>query len=290
MIIGKVLKYCIYILCICNLIGCGKNINFPKIEEGIFSGNKESFTQKKKIKILTGDSIKSISKKYGVSIRELIRFNKLKSPYILKPGKNIFIPDPIYYKIRKGDSLFKISKCSKVYVEDLLQRNKKIEKKKLQIGSRIKLPYFAKPELCKKTKKINRKNIKKNKKLEKIFKWPISGELIATFGSKGSGRRNDGINIKAPFGSPVRAAKAGKVIYRGNELPAWGNLILVKHENGWTTAYAHLDKFYVKLGTKVRTGDILGSVGKTGNVNDYQLHFQVRKYSKPLDPINYLFE
>ena len=124
---------------------------------------------------------------------------------------------------------------------------------------------------------------------KRIFKWPTTGKVIATFGIKQSGRRNDGINIKAPEGSPVRAAKSGKVIYRGNELPAWGNLVLVKHENGWTTAYAHLEKFLVNVGADISTGDILGAVGKTGNVDDYQLHFQVRKNSKPLDPLKFLY-
>jgi Membrane proteins related to metalloendopeptidases len=89
-------------------------------------------------------------------------------------------------------------------------------------------------------------------------------------------------------GNPVRAALEGKVIYRGNELPAWGNLILIKHKNNWTTAYAHLDKFLVKIGDNVKTGDIIGSVGATGNVKQYQLHFQVRRNSKPLNPIQYL--
>ena len=78
------------------------------------------------------------------------------------------------------------------------------------------------------------------------------------------------------------------MIYSGNELPAWGNLILIKHKNGWTTAYAHLDKVLVKLGEKVSTGNIIGSVGATGNVAKYQLHFQVRKNSKPVNPRNYL--
>ena len=95
--------------------------------------------------------------------------------------------------------------------------------------------------------------------------------------------------LKLLKGSPVRAAKAGKVIYRGNELPAWGNLVLVKHKNGWTTAYAHLEKFFVNVGTELKSGDILGSVGKTGNVDEYQLHFQVRKNSKPLD-LKYLYD
>ena len=80
----------------------------------------------------------------------------------------------------------------------------------------------------------------------------------------------------------------GKIIYRGNELPAWGNLILIKHKNNWTTAYAHLDKFLVKKGEIVKSGDVIGSVGQTGNVLKSQLHFQVRKKSRPVDPIKYL--
>ena len=71
-------------------------------------------------------------------------------------------------------------------------------------------------------------------------------------------------------------------------MPAWGNLILIKHANGWTTAYAHLDKILVKVGDRVNTGNIIGSVGATGNVSKYQLHFQVRKNSKPVNPKNYL--
>ena len=81
---------------------------------------------------------------------------------------------------------------------------------------------------------------------------------------------------------------SGKVIYRGNELLAWGNLIIIKHKNNWTTAYAHLDKLLVKKGEIIKTGDIIASVGATGNVDKSQLHFQVRKYSKPLDPTKFL--
>ena len=152
------------------------------------------------------------------------------------------------------------------------------------------MPYFAEINKCKAVVNFKKQKNKKYIKSKKIFRWPVDGKVIATFGIKTSGRRNDGINIKAPYGSPVRASKDGKVIYRGNELPAWGNLILVKHKDGWTTAYAHLDKFFVKLGSELKTGEILGSVGKTGNVFDYQLHFQVRKKSKPLDPIKYLYK
>ena len=129
---------------------------------------------------------------------------------------------------------------------------------------------------------------KKSIKSKEIFIWPVQGSIITYFGKQEGGRKNDGINIISVKGNPVRAAMSGKVIYRGNELLAWGNLIIIKHKNNWTTAYAHLDKLLVKKGEIIKTGDIIASVGATGNVDKSQLHFQVRKNSKPLDPIKFL--
>ena len=140
----------------------------------------------------------------------------------------------------------------------------------------------------------NQKFAKKNNtkkipiKSEQIFIWPVQGSIIVNFGKQKGGRKNDGINIISVKGNPVRAAMSGKVIYRGNELLAWGNLIIIKHKNNWTTAYAHLDKLLVKKGEVIKTGDIIASVGATGNVDKTQLHFQIRKNSKPLDPIKFL--
>ena len=286
----KTLKFLVLLVFVTLLVSCGKQIRFPKIEEGVFSDRKIKTYSSRAVKITTGDTLKSVSEKYKVSIRELIKYNNLKTPYILKPGKTILIPKAIKYKIKKRDSLFKIAECSEVDLEDINQRNENLQARKLIIGKIIKLPYFANVDKCKKAATKKNKKYKNDKNRKKIFKWPVTGKLIATFGVKSSGRRNDGINIKAPSGSPVRVSKAGKVIYRGNELPAWGNLVLIKHSNGWTTAYAHLDKFYVKLGAELKSGDIIGSVGKTGNVDEYQLHFQVRKDSKPVDPLQYLFK
>ena len=120
------------------------------------------------------------------------------------------------------------------------------------------------------------------------FLWPVSGTVISGFGNLGSGRKNDGINIKAPLGTTVKAADGGTVAYAGSELKGFGNLILLKHSDGWITAYAHNDKLFVRKGQKVVRGEKIASVGSTGSVTTPQLHFEVRAGKKAVNPRNYL--
>jgi len=116
------------------------------------------------------------------------------------------------------------------------------------------------------------------------FAWPVKGRVISRFGVKAKGLRNDGINIAAARGTPVRAAENGVVAYAGNELRGFGNLLLIKHSGGWVTAYAHNDKVLVKRGQKIRKGDTVATVGSSGSVTRPQLHFEIRKGKKARDP------
>lgn len=116
------------------------------------------------------------------------------------------------------------------------------------------------------------------------FCSPVTGRIIQGFGDTGNGQRNDGINIAAPAGSPIRAAADGTVSYAGNELKGYGNLILIKHEDGYVTAYAHANSIGVARGQHVAKGDVIGTVGQTGDVDQPQLHFEVRQGMKPVDP------
>ena len=273
------------------LSNCSKGPIVTDVIKGIYDSSKiKEETKSKKIKIVTGDTLDSISKKYKVTKKELIRFNKIKYPYILKPGKFIKIPVSKRYKIKKGDTLYKIAKCSSTNVLEIKNKNTNLNEKNLIVGSVINLPYYSINNCKLRSKKIAKKNrsIKKSIKSKEIFIWPVQGSIITYFGKQKGGRKNDGINIISVKGNPVRAAMTGKVIYRGNELLAWGNLIIIKHKNNWTTAYAHLDKLLVKKGEIIKTGDIIASIGATGNVDKSQLHFQVRKSSKPLDPMKFL--
>ena len=120
------------------------------------------------------------------------------------------------------------------------------------------------------------------------FLWPVRGRTIAGYGRKKDGLHNDGINIAAPRGAPVRAADNGVVAYLGNELRGFGNLILLKHAGGWVTAYAHNQDFLVKRGQTVTRGQPIARVGSSGNVATPQLHFEIRKGTRSVDPTRFL--
>jgi murein DD-endopeptidase MepM/ murein hydrolase activator NlpD len=120
------------------------------------------------------------------------------------------------------------------------------------------------------------------------FRWPVRGRVITGFGPKTSGGQNDGINVAVPEGTPIKAAEEGVVAYAGSELKGYGNLVLVRHANGFVTAYAHASELAVKKGETVKRGQVLGKAGATGNVTSPQLHFEVRKGATPVDPTQYL--
>jgi murein DD-endopeptidase MepM/ murein hydrolase activator NlpD len=121
------------------------------------------------------------------------------------------------------------------------------------------------------------------------FPWPVSGRVLASYGSgSGDGTRNEGINIAAPRGTSVRVIDSGTVAYAGNELKGYGNLVLIKHANGWISAYAHLDDVLVKQGDTVSVGQVIAKVGSTGGVSEPQLHFELRRGKKPVDPREFL--
>jgi murein DD-endopeptidase MepM/ murein hydrolase activator NlpD len=120
------------------------------------------------------------------------------------------------------------------------------------------------------------------------FIRPVSGDTIQGFGGSAGGQTNDGINIAAASGTPVHAADAGTVIYTGNELAAFGNLVLIRHAGGWVTAYGHLAKIDVQRGATVIQGQPIGTVGQTGSATAPQLHFEIRQGAKPVDPAPFL--
>lgn len=120
------------------------------------------------------------------------------------------------------------------------------------------------------------------------FRWPARGKVITSYGAKTNGKSNDGINIAVPEGTPVKAADDGVVAYAGNELKGYGNLVLVRHSNGFVTAYAHASELMVKRGDPIKRGQVIAKSGQSGEVGSPQLHFEIRKGSSPVDPLQFL--
>jgi murein DD-endopeptidase MepM/ murein hydrolase activator NlpD len=120
------------------------------------------------------------------------------------------------------------------------------------------------------------------------FRWPVRGKVITSYGAKTNGKSNDGINLAVPEGTPVKAAEDGVVAYSGNELKGYGNLVLIRHTNGYVTAYAHASELLVKRGDTIKRGQIIAKSGQSGEVGSPQLHFEIRKGSSPVDPLQFL--
>ncbi len=121
-----------------------------------------------------------------------------------------------------------------------------------------------------------------------IFQWPVRGKVIAGYGAKTNGKSNDGINLAVPEGTPVQASEDGVVAYSGSELKGYGNLVLLRHSNGYVTAYAHLGQLNCKRGDQIQRGQIIGLSGQSGEVASPQLHYEIRKGSSPVDPLQFL--
>ena len=277
------------------------------------------------ITVTKGDTLYSISRRYDVPLRDLITTNNLTPPYTLSIGQVIRIPSAKYHIVAKGDTLYSISKAYGVDLTTLSRVNHIEPPYTLAIGQRLDLPgavttntaaydredtteWYAPKTTSKKTtastkktttvkkastakkttvKKASTSTTKVQKRTSK-FAWPVKGKVISKFGTIGKGRTNDGINIRAAKGTAVKAADKGTVVYAGNELKGFGNLILVKHSGGWITAYAHNQKLLVKKGQKVVKGEKIATVGDTGGVNEPQLHFEVRAGKKAVNPLAYL--
>jgi murein DD-endopeptidase MepM/ murein hydrolase activator NlpD len=121
-----------------------------------------------------------------------------------------------------------------------------------------------------------------------VFAWPIEGRILSGFGPKPGGRYNDGVNLKASAGTAVRAAADGVVAYAGDAVAGFGNLILIKHADGWVSAYGHNEALLVARGAKVAKGDIIARSGSTGAVDEPQLHFELRRGRAATDPVKLL--
>ena len=263
-------------------------INKNNINNNIAKGQRT-------ITVYEGDSLYSISKREGVSIKSIIKANKLEPPFTLYKGDRLIIAKPKVHIVKKGHTLYDIANCYEVSISDIMKINQLKNNDKIYLGDKLFIPLYDNTNQtnCNNitkvtiTKEVN-KTTEKKKNNNYSFMWPVKGKIISKFGLLAKGLRNDGINISADIGNPVLAIESGKIVYAGNEIQAFGNLILIKHYNDKTSAYAHLDKINVKKGESVNKGQIIALVGNSGKVSIPQLHFEIRDKDGPLDPLKYL--
>ena len=249
----------------------------PKITKAKHKKNLKA----NQILINNGDNLYVVAKKHKVTTRQLIDSNNLKPPYILQPGQILDLPNKRKtHVVVNGQSLTVIARKYNVSLSELAQLNNLKTNSNIKIGRVLLIPYNAKPS----HKKHIVSNIFKGKiKLSK----PLNGNIIKKFGPGKNGTHNDGINIAAPLGTEVKAAADGKIVYVGNELRGYGNLIIIKHSSNILTAYAHSNEVIVAKNQTVKKGEKIATVGATGNVSSPQLHFGVRQGRKAVDPVSY---
>ena len=273
-----------------------------------------------------GDTVYALSRRHRVPVPAIIRANNLEPPYLLNVGQRIVLPRGQQHVVTSGDTLYSISQRYDTGLYELARLNGIDQPYTIRLGEPLVIPETepvsrpaapvsapAKqiepepaPEPARKMDRPAPTEADAGQiamippvkppvpvppppaRAGKGFIWPVQGRVVSGFGAKDGGLRNDGINIRANRGTPVVAAENGVVAYAGNEIRGFGNLLLIKHDGGYITAYAHNDLLLVKRGDQVRRGQKISTVGSTGSVAEPQLHFEVRKGRRPQDPKKYL--
>ncbi len=236
-----------------------------------------------RVTVLPGDTLAAIARRHDVTAQALIRANALTDPNRLYAGQQLQLPGPMRtHVVRRGETVKAIADSHGLTWRAVARANNLTPPYRLHVGQQLHLPPRA-PQVDQRTARAVIPP-----PLATDFDWPLSGPVLSGFGDKGGGLRNDGINIAAAAGSPIRAAEQGEVVYAGGDLKAFGNLVLIRHADGFISAYAHASRILVDRGARVRRGEIIAHVGQTGHVAEPQLHFELRMGDKAVDPVRYL--
>lgn len=281
-----------------------------------------------RVRVERGDSLYAIARRSGVALRSLIDANRLSAPYVIYPGQILTLPGKRYHIVGEDETIYAISQRYRVDMGALVRVNNIPPPYRIEKGQRLRLPETgetvqtaaasssaadtgapkpasgpsALPSPRVRTVEPPPEPVPERtvaslpprplsappKRSGGKFLWPVRGQVLIGFGPRKGGFHNDGINIAAPEGTPVRAAENGVVAYVGNQLQGFGNLVLIKHSGGWMSAYAHNSQLLVVRGATVQRGQIIARVGKSGSVDAPQLHFELRRGDRAVDPRRYL--
>ncbi|MDA8716705.1 M23 family metallopeptidase [Alphaproteobacteria bacterium] len=257
------------------------------------------------VEVRANDTLYALATRYQVTPQSVIEANDLQPPYNLRKGQALKVRPPRTHIVRPGDSVYVISQRYAVSQYQLAQLNFLKPPFELKIGQKLQLPNsldfsvldvglpdgvsgtnIAQPAPTKTSVPAapRKRFVAPSLAGSSGFSWPVQGEIIAEFGPSQRGVHNDGVNIAASEGASVGAAAKGRVAFVGTNIKSFGKLVLVKHDGGIITAYAHLGDISVTEGDIVTAGQSIGTIGRSGRVDSPQLHFEIRKSRQPIDP------
>ncbi len=260
------------------------------------------FTGADAVVVGPGDTVYGLARRHRVSVRAIINANRLRPPYHLIKGERIVLPRAREHVVKRGDTLTAISRNYQIGLYELARLNALGAPYTIRVGQRLRIgAATASDKTEKKTsRRLKRpkshalaaksaakyiaKSIPRPPRLSGGFLWPVRGKVISGYGPRAKGLYNDGIDISAPKGTTVRASENGVVAYAGDDLKAFGNMLLIRHAGGWVTAYAYNERLLVKRGEVVKKGQTIALVGSSGTVTRPQLHFEMRRGKRTFDP------
>ena len=233
--------------------------------------------------VVSGDTIYGIARRYGVTSQQLLDANGMTSAD-LRIGQRLAIPDA-----SSAPKVVAARVAAPVRAARVAKARKAADVVTGSVPKQSKAPIATQPvRVSQPAPSATTKVAATAKAPAANFAWPARGRVIASYGQRTPGGTNKGVDIALPIGSPVKAAASGIVLYSGSELKDFGNLVLVRHDDGWVSAYANASENLVKRGDRVTRGQTIAKSGKSGNAAEPQLHFELRRNSKPVDPQRHL--
>lgn len=293
--------------------GCGDIRPAPVTQHGASQGPGSTGVHI----VNAGDTVWSVAQTYSLPLQDIIIANRLQAPFYLVRGQRLNLPAPQNYRVRPGDTIYSVSRLFGMTTSSLSRMNGLQSPYTLRRGQELRISSIAAdmprppekpaarvaavtrqplPDPITSSQSVTQTLVPPQPApaqdtpavTSKGFIMPVDGPIMIGFGPQPGGLHNDGINIQARRGTPVRASETGEIVYAGNELEGFGNLVLIRHDNGYMSAYAHLDSITAQRGTKITKGRSVGTVGSTGAVDTPQLHFEIRRGTDALNPLNYL--
>lgn len=263
------------------------------------AGQRIKLPPPREYKTRPGDSLYTVSRLFGVNTSDISQLNNLRSPYTLTNGQVLRLPS-VVSDVQNGEGYIPpapgspaIAPVTAVEVMPLdappVVANSSVPPTMPPQPAGVVTPpavaVASAPVVPEKRTPITAKT---PKRASSKFLQPVNGKILSGYGPKKDGLHNDGINIGAPNGTPIRSAENGVIVYSGSDLKGSGNLVIIRHADRWMTAYAHMGSVSIKRGDVVKRGQTIGTVGTTGSVDSPQLHFEVRRGTEALNPKLYV--